>query len=134
MAQLKETVSDEELLKVTSPKILYIMKTIKSIQSRMKEPNNANLQYIEMYDKLGKEFSHFFDTYTTIFTKVIRGENLNLLASVLYYNDKVERGLITEAQLSDMLSKRYMPAHLQAESNKIVNQMRENDNGESNNL
>ena len=123
--KLKEKVTDEELLRITSPKILCIMKTIKSIQNRMKDVDNANLQYIEIYDKLGKEFSDFADSYTTIFTKVIRGENLNLIASVLYYRDKMEQGLITEAELGDMLSKKYMPANLKTESDKIIGQMRE---------
>lgn len=125
MTELKEKVSDAELLEITSPKILYIMKTIKAIQKRMKDYDNLGLQYIELYDKLGKEFIQFFDDYTTIFTKVIRGEKLNLIASVLYYKDKVDKGLITEAQLGDMLSKKYMPAHLKEESDKLIKQMDE---------
>lgn len=128
MSQLKTIIRNDELKDITTPEVLVIMKTIKAIQNRMKDPDIVGLEYIRVYDKLGQEFSNFFDTYTKIFTLVIRGENLNTVASVLYYKDKVAKGLMTEAQVSDMLAKKYLPDHLKAESDARIKEMR--DNGE----
>ncbi|XWV26244.1 hypothetical protein QJ857_gp0832 [Tupanvirus soda lake] len=125
MSELKTTISNNELCDITTPSVIYIMKTIKSIQKRMKDPDVVNLEYIRVYDKLGKEFPEFFDKYTAIFTKVIRGENLNTVASVLYYKDKVERGLMTEQQLSDMLAKKFLPSHLKEESDAKIKEMKD---------
>jgi len=126
MSDLKTNVSNDELKEITSPNVLAIMRTIKAIQKRMKDADVANLEYVRVYDKLGKEFNNFFDTHTSIFTKVIRGENLNTIASVLYYKDKVERELMTEEELSNMLSTKYLPAHLKAESDAKMKEMKEN--------
>jgi hypothetical protein len=125
MSELKTNISNEELRNITTPSVIQIMKTIKAIQNRMKDPDVAGLEYIRVYDKLGKEFDAFFDKHTTIFTKVIRGENLNTIASVLYYKDKVQRGLITETQLSDLLAKKYLPSHLKAESDAKLKEMKD---------
>lgn len=124
MAELKSSISDNELREITSPNILNIMRTIKAIQKRMKDPDVVNLEYIYVYDKLGKEFNDFFENHGVIFTKVIRGENLNTIASVLYYKDKVDRGLLTESQVADMLAKKYLPANLKAESDAKLKEMR----------
>jgi hypothetical protein len=125
MAELKTIISNDELRDIKSPSVLYIMKTIKIIQKRMKDPDIANLEYIRVYDTLGKEFPEFFDKYTSIFTKVIRGENLNTIASVLYYKDKVDRALMTEEQLSDMLAKKILPPSLYEESKSKIKEMKE---------
>lgn len=124
MAEIKLSISDNELREIKSPNVLNVMRTIKAIQKRMKDPDVTNLEYIYVYDKLGKEFSDFFEKHNVIFTKVIRGENLNTIASVLYYKDKVDRGLMTESQISDMLAKKYLPANLKAESDAKINEMR----------
>ena len=125
MSELKMSISNNELNEITSPAIIYIMRTIKQIQKRMKDPDCANLEYIKLYDKLGNEFQMFFDTYTKIFIKVIRGENLNTLASVLYYKDKVNRGLITEAQVSELLATKYLPEELKAQSDAKIKEMKD---------
>jgi phenylalanine-4-hydroxylase len=125
MSELKTAVTNNELRDIRSPNVLYIMRTIKAIQNRMKDPDISGLEYIRVYDTLGKEFPEFFDKYTHIFTKVIRGENLNTVASVLYYKDKVERGLMTEAQLSDMLANKFLPSHLKQESDAKIKEMKE---------
>lgn len=125
MTDQKTKITDEELKNIVSPNVYYIIKTIKTIQNRMKDPDVSGLEYIQVYDKLGKEFSDFFDKYTAIFTKVIRGENLNTIASVLYYKDKVERGLITESQLSELLAKKYLPTHLKEEADTKIQEMKE---------
>lgn len=81
----------------------------------MKETDCIDLPYIQVYDKLGQEFIDFQDKHPTIFTKVIRGEDLGLIAAILVYRDKVERGLMTEDQLSEMLVKKYVSPKLQAQ-------------------
>lgn len=103
-------------LEITSPVVLYIMHTIKAIQARMREPDLINSEYITIYDTLGREFQEFSDEHTAIFTKVIRGESLATIASVLYFKDKEEKGAITESQISDMLATKYLPTSLKQES------------------
>ena len=125
MAELKTNISDADLKEITTPSVIYIMKTIKQIQKRMKDPDVANLEYILVYDKLSKEFEQFFDRYTGIYIKVIRGENLTTVASALYYKDKVDRGLMNQDELSDMLAKKYLPAELKAESDARIKEMKE---------
>ena len=125
MAELKTVISNSELRDITSPNVVYIMRTIKAIQKRMKDPDIVNLEYIRVYDTLGKEFLDFFDNNTAIFTKVIRGENLNTIASVLYYKDKVDRGLITEEQVSNMLMKKFLPTQLREEAEAKMKEMKE---------
>lgn len=124
MSELKTNVSNDELMEITTPSVLYIMKTIKAIQKRMKDPDIAGLGYTEVYDKMGKEFSDFANRYISIFTKVIRGENLNTIASILYYKDKIAKGLMTEEQLSDMLATKYLPKHLKEESDAKIKMMK----------
>lgn len=125
MSDLNLAVTSEQLKSITDPQVIWIMKTIKQIQKRMKEPDIAKLEYIRVYDQLGKEFNHFFETYTDIFVKVIRGENLRTLASVLYYKDQVSRGLITEAKLADILATKFLPPELKAESDAKLKEMKE---------
>ena len=125
MAELKTVISNSELRDITSPNVVYIMRTIKAIQKRMKDPDIVNLEYIRVYDALGKEFLDFFDNNTAIFTKVIRGENLNTIASVLYYKDKVDRGLMTEEQVSNMLMKKFLPPKLQEDAEAKMKEMKE---------
>lgn len=95
------------MFNITSPQVLYIIETIKKIQKRMKESDLINSSYIEVYDTITKEFSNFSDNYTSIMTSVVKGENLNTIASILYYKDLHEKGLITEAELADSLAKKY---------------------------
>jgi len=119
-------VTDDQLKSITTPEVLNIMRTIKQIQKRMKEPDVAKLEYIRVYDQLGREFDDFFTRYTGIFVNVIRGEKLNTIASVLYYKDQEAKGLITEAELADKLAKKYLPANLKAESDKQLKNMKRN--------
>lgn len=116
MSDLNENVTSEQLKSIISPEIKWIIITIKHIQKRMKDPDLRNLEYIKVYDLLSKEFNSFFERYTGIFVRVIKGEDLKILASVLYYKDQVERGLITEAELSDKLATKYLPKHLKEEA------------------
>ena len=125
MSDLKTNVTDAELKEITTPDVMYIMQTIKAIQKRMKDPDIVNLEYIRVYDQLGKEFDDFFNSYTGIFVKVIRGENLSTLASVLYYKDKVARGLITEEELADKLAHKYLPANLKSESDARLKELKD---------
>lgn len=109
---------------ITTPEIIYILRTIKQIQKRMKDPDIANLDYINVYDQLGREFDYFFNRYTSIFVKVVRGESLSTVAAILFYRDKMAKGLITEEQLSDMLAKKYLPENLKKESDARIKEMK----------
>lgn len=113
-SELRTTMTLEDVCGIKTPSIICIMQTIKAIQRRMKEADVVDLAYIQVYDKLGQEFTDFQDRHPTIFTKVIRGEDLGLIAAILVYRDKVERGLMTEDQLSEMLVKKYVSPELQA--------------------
>lgn len=124
-SDIKNKVSNDELKEITSPAVLYIMHTIKQIQKRMKDPDIRGLEYIRVYDQLGREFDDFFNRYTGIFVKVVRGENLSTLASVLYYKDKVDQGLMSEEELSEKLANKYLPANLKADSDAKIKEMRE---------
>lgn len=124
MSELKTNLSNNDLKEITTPSVLYIMKTIKEIQKRMKDPDLVKSEYIVVYTKLEEEFSEFADNHTRIFTKVVRGENLNTIASALYYKDKISRGLMTEEQLSDMLATKYLPSHLKEDADAKIKELK----------
>ena len=101
---------------ITTPYIREICEKIKVIQNRMKQPDLVAAPYIHVYDALTKEFTEFSDSYTTIFTKVIRGENLRQVCAILLYRDKVERGLISEEEVSEMLARHFLSPELKQQS------------------
>lgn len=111
---------------IKTPSVLNLLETIKKIQKRMKDPDIANLEYIHVYDKLGKEFDDFFNQYTSIFVKVIKGEDLKIIASVLYYKDQVLRGLVTEEVLSDKLATMYLPPELKKDADLKMKELKIN--------
>lgn len=118
-------VSNEQLLSISTPEVLYIMKMIKKIQTRMKDPEFINVEHIRVYDQLGREFDNFFNMYTGIFVKVVKGENLDIIASALYYKDQVAKGLITEEHLADKVATKYLPEKLKAESDIKLKSMKD---------
>lgn len=122
---LKSFISDAELCDIVSPNLINIMKTIKLIQKRMRDPDIVVLPYIGIYDTLGKEFEYFSEKYSKIFTMVIRKEDLNTLISVLYYKDKVLRGLMTEEQLMELLKKKYLTPEQQRQADIGMQKLRD---------
>lgn len=102
---------------IESPEIVYILKSIKSIQNRLADDDIKGLEYIVVYDKLSKEFDYFFTTYTKLYVSVLKNENMNTIVSCLYYKDKVLRGIIREEDLSNFLAAKYIPESL-TKSNK----------------
>lgn len=109
---------------IKSPIILNLLETIKKIQKRMKDPDVKDLEYIHVYDKLGKEFDDFFNQNTSIFVKVIKGEDLKIISSVLYYKDQVLRGLLTEDLLSDKLATMYLPPELKRDADLKMRELK----------
>lgn len=99
---------DPSISNILSPNSMSILKNIKNIQSRMKDNDMLHKDYIYVYGTLAHEFSDFADKYTSIFTKVIRGENLHTVAAALYYKDKINRGEIDEESLSKLLADKYL--------------------------
>lgn len=124
-SDLKTSVSDTDVLQIKSPYVLAIMRIIKQIQSRMKDPDIRNLEFSRVYDTLSREFDEFFNKFTNIFIKVVRGESLDIIAAELYYLDQVTRGLITEAKVADMLAAKFMPTHLKTESDAKLKELKE---------
>lgn len=102
----------KNFLNTAPPDITEILLVIKQIQKRMLDADMLNLEYIYVYDALGKEFTEFSDRHPHIFTKVIRGENLNTLAATLFYKAQVDNGLISEQKIRDALADKYLPADL----------------------
>ena len=123
MATLVTSPDATQMSQITSPEVLSIISTIKAIQKRMKDDDIKTLEYIRAYDKLSYEFNSFFERYTNIFVKIIRGDDLKILASTLYYKDQIYKGLITEEQVSRMLADKYLPANLNEESKKKMKEM-----------
>lgn len=118
--------SDLDKLDIQSARVLNTLRTIKAIQKRMKDPDVCNLEYVRVYDKLSREFNDFFESKTSIFIKIIRGESLNTLAAALYYQDQVERGLITEEEVANMLAARYMTPEQRADAAAGIARMKAN--------
>jgi len=121
-------VTPEQLSSITSPEVLYILKTIKQMQHRMKDPEIIELEFIRIYDKLSYEFDDFFTRYTGIFARVVKGEKLDLLASVLYQKDQVDKGLITEKELADKLAEKYLSKDQKLDSDKRLKVMEQEEN------
>lgn len=113
---------DYKSLGIMSPSVLYIIKTIKAIQKRMKDPDLVNSEYIRVYNQLSDEFSDFIEKYgyINIFTKVIKGDDLSNLCCILFYKDKVQKGEMTEAELSELVFKKFMPEGIQKEVSKEI--------------
>ncbi len=124
-SEIKTTTPKTELLGITTPWVIDMMLTIKAIQKRMKDPDVAGLEYIRVYDKLGKEFQQFFDENTKIFTKVIRGESFNTIGPILYYKDQIARGLLSESELSNRLADKFLTKEQKAESDAKIKEMKE---------
>jgi hypothetical protein len=111
-----------------SPELNDMIKTIKAIQKRMKDDDVKKLAYINVYDKLGKEFDDFFNRYTSIFIKVIKGEDMKTLAAILYYKDQINQGKLTEKELADRLATKYMPEDVKKKSDMNLKKMSEQEN------
>lgn len=108
---------------IESPYVINILRTIRAIQTRMKDPDLINAEYSVVYGTLGIEFSNFFDTQATIFSKIIRGESFPTIAATLFYKDKISRGLMTESELSEKLATKYLPDNLKKEADEKIKQM-----------
>lgn len=116
----------ETSLQIKSPAVINKIRTIKQIQSRMKDPDVRNLEYVRVYDKLSREFDDFFSRYTSIFIKVIRGETLDVLAAALYYQDQVLQGLISEEEVAGLVAGRFLTPEQKAESDARLAEMKKN--------
>lgn len=112
---------------ITSPQVIYILKTIKAIQKRMKDPDLVNVEYIRVYDKLSIEFEYFIEKYTDIFTKVVRGESLATIGSVLFHKNKMDNGGTSQEKLRDALMEKYWPENLKNEAKEKMKEMENQD-------
>ena len=115
--------SADDMSSIESPQIKLIIATIKQIQKRLKDDDIRNLEYNRVYHQLSNEFNSFFEKYTSLFIKVIRGEDLKTVASILFYKDKVLTGKITENQVTQMLANKYLPENIRDDVNKKLAEM-----------
>ena len=121
-----------ESVGITSPQVIYIMKTIKAIQKRMKDPDLVNVEYIRVYDKLSYEFEYFIEKYTDIFTRVVRGEKLGTTSSVLFHKNKMDIGETNQEKLRDALMEKYWPEDLKKEAKEKMKEMADQENPQIN--
>lgn len=112
-----------EKTKIQTVEIRNIIRNIKNVQSRMKDDDVKNLQYVEAYTKLSYEFNDFFESNPSLFLAVVKGESLKTHVSTLYYRDKVLTGDMKESDLADMLSKKYFTKELKEESDKKLKEI-----------
>lgn len=131
MSELVTKITIPQEFQITTPYVLAIMRIIKQIQQRMKDPDIVDLDYPRMYNKLSLEFDEFFNKFTSIFVKVTRGESLNIIAANLYYLDKVAKGEMEESAVADMVATKYLPKHLKEESDLKLKEMKETKNPEA---
>ena len=110
---------------IKSPDILDILQQVKRTQLRLLDDDIKSLGYFEKYDKLAREFNEFSDSYTQIFTMVVKEDKdaLKLLASALYYRDKCNRGLLTESQLTDKLMDYYFTDDMKIKAKEGIKKM-----------
>lgn len=122
MTELKK-VTDCDLNRITSPSVKNIILTMKKIQARMKEPDVVNLSYMDRYTLMTIEFTQFAERYGTIFSKLVGGGDgdLELIAQILYYKDKEEKGIISEDKIFKMVEETYL-------SDKIKTMIKEAEN------
>lgn len=118
--------ASQSTLDITTPHVLYIIRTIKSIQKRIMDPDMRNQEEIWVYDQMTREFCEFCDCHKEIFRRVVRGEDLSIVAGALYYEDRMCRGLLTKEKLSDDLHTKFLPPDLKLEADKRISEMRAN--------
>jgi len=117
---------EQQIPVITEPEMVNIITTMKQIRQRMKHPSVRNLDFIHMYDQLGREFNDFFERYTGIFVKIIKGDDLRVLVSALYFKDRISKGMTTESSLADRMAGQYMGEDLKRESDTRLKEMKEN--------
>ena len=99
---MTDTIPELDFIK--DPSIIGILKTIKQIQARMKQPDLVSAQYAVVYQTLLEDFPDLSDS---ILRSVISGDKNGLLASILYHKSKELEGSLSETELSKMLAKKY---------------------------
>lgn len=105
--------------------ILYIIATIKRIQSRMKDSDMVDKDFVTVYNKLAHEFVPFSDDYAKIFDNVVKGKNINQIANLLFYKDRVDRGLTSESVVSNVVAERFLPTDLKTQSDIKIREMQQ---------
>lgn len=129
-SQLITNPSVSDMASIESPQMKVVVTTIKEIQKRLKDSDIKNLEFSRAYDILSNEFNDFFLKYTSIFIKVIRGEDLATVAAVIFYKDKVLSGKLSETDVMNMTMAKFLPENLQADAKKKMAEMHMQSNNE----
>ena len=117
------TTNINNLTDIVSEPVIEKIKKIKEILKRSKEEDLQRLDFAHRYEKLVAEFPEFVEKHPSIFNKILREESMDIIAASLYYRDRIDRGLMTERELGDMLATQYFPKHLKEESDAKINDM-----------
>lgn len=120
-----EQLPKPDLKTITSARVLAIIDTIKRMQNRMKSRDLINEDFAIVYSTLSDEFPIFFENNPEIFKLIVskNKQNLQILTQILYCRDRVDNGLMTEGELSETLSKIYLPKNLKEDSDKKLKEM-----------
>lgn len=100
----------EELRCIKSSEVKHIIRTIKQIQTALKEEQYKDKEYIQVYADLSMRFDKFSEKYPSIFNNAISNdtEKLRTLAQILYFKDKVAQGSMQESEVANMVADKYL--------------------------
>lgn len=119
----------DEVPFLESQQVLYILQSAKYMQRRMKEPGIKGMPFANQYDTLSKDknLDHFFNRYTGIFIKVLENKprTMAVLAGNLYFMDQKYKGNISESQLANILSSKYMTEEQKKDSDEKMAEEKE---------
>lgn len=121
---------------IISPSVKFLYDTVRAIRKRIEEPGIRTLTFPEIYQKMSEEFPTFADQQPRMFVRLIETTKpetseaqkktiIDNIVSVLYYRDRVVRGLMTEEEVADIVAGKYLTPELKAESDRRLKAMRE---------
>lgn len=121
---------------IISPSVKILFDTVRAIKIRINQNDVKTLSFPEIYQKMTDEFPTFASQQPRMFVRLIettkpemtpveKQKVMDNICSVLYYRDKVVRGLITEEEVADIVAGRYLTPELKAESDRLLKKMRD---------
>lgn len=90
--------------------VTSIISNIKHIKHLMNQPEYSKLSFGQLHLKLVKipRVGEFQMNNSTIFNMVISKRDLTTIASILYYKNKVDSGVMTSEELASKVSQKYV--------------------------
>jgi predicted unusual protein kinase regulating ubiquinone biosynthesis (AarF/ABC1/UbiB family) len=120
---------------ILTPSIRHLFDTVRAIRKRLLDPKLSSLSFPEIYQKLSDEFPSFSSEQPRMFVRLVettkpettpeeRQKIFDRITSILYYRDKVMRGLMTEEEVADIVAGKFLTPELKAESDRRLKEMR----------